>query len=91
MSWATWQEALDALDDWAADHPLEALRQYAEYLPEYRLDACAAAEPLAALIHAYDRLGPERRRQCEQQCGRHVRYVPDRLRLEALRRASGRS
>jgi hypothetical protein len=93
MTFATLQEAIERLDDWAAEHPLDALRQYAEYLSEYRLDACATAEPAAALVHAYDRLTPERRRSCEAITGK-IRYFPDRLepeRREALRQAEGRA
>jgi hypothetical protein len=96
MTWATVQEALDWLDDRAAEHPREALRQYPEYLSAYRLDACATAEPAAALVHAYDLLTPERRAACAA-AARDVglkRFIPDRLELErreALRRLEGRS
>jgi hypothetical protein len=96
MTWATVQEALDWLDDFAAELPLEALREYADYLSEYRFDACATAEPAAALIHAYHLLTPERRVVCAA-AARSVdlkRFIPDRLaqeRREALRRLEGRS
>jgi hypothetical protein len=96
MTWATVQEALDWLGDFAAERPLEALREYAGYLSEYRLDACATAEPAAALIHAYHLLTPERRVLCAA-AARSVnlkRFIPDRLaqeRREALRRREGRS
>jgi hypothetical protein len=78
----TLEEALWILDDWAADNPLEALRAgYAEHLSEYRLDACATAEPAAALVHAYNLLTPERQAWCAE-AARHAglqRFVPDRL------------
>jgi hypothetical protein len=104
MTWATVQEALDWLDDSAAEHPLEALsehplealREYANYLSEYRFDACATAEPAAALIHAYHLLTPERRVVCAA-AARSVdlkRFIPDRLaqeRREALAQAGGQS
>jgi hypothetical protein len=94
MTWATVQEALDWLDDFAAEHPLEALREYADYLSEYRLDACAAAEPAAALIHAYHRLTPGRSAACAEAArdADLKRFIPDRLepeRREALRRLEG--
>ena len=96
MSWATVQEALDWLDDFAAENPLTALREYAEYLSDYRLDACATAEPAAALIHAYDLLSPEQRAKCAAaaRTADLDRFVPDRLapeRREMLRRLEGRS
>jgi hypothetical protein len=64
MSWATIEEALEWLDNWVAENPLDSLREYAEHLSPYRLDACATAEPAAALIHAYHLLTPERRVLC---------------------------
>jgi hypothetical protein len=94
MIFAIPDEAIEWLDNWAADHPLEALRQHAEYLSPYRLDACATAEPAAALIHAYHRLTPGRRAGCAG-AARHAdlkRFIPDRLeqeRREALRRLEG--
>jgi hypothetical protein len=94
MTWASYQEALECLDDFAAERPLEALRRgYAKYLSHYRLDACATAEPAAALVHAYDRLSPERRAWCLTQTG-DLRFVPDHLepeRREAIRRREGRA
>jgi hypothetical protein len=85
VTWATRQEAFDAIDDRAADHPLEALRDYAEYLSAYRLDACATAESLAALIHAWDLLTPERREACTEASPLHrTKYVPNRLAFERL-------
>jgi hypothetical protein len=96
MTWATAEEALEWLDDWAAENPLDALREYAEYVSPYRLDACATAEPAAALIHAYHLVTPERRVLCAAGA-RSVdlkRFMPDRLaqeRREALRRLGGRS
>jgi hypothetical protein len=78
---ATYYKAMERLDDWAADNSLEALREIPDLLTEYRLDACALAEPAAALIHAYDLLTPERRAYCEA-AARQVglkRYIPDRL------------
>jgi hypothetical protein len=96
MSWATVQEAPDWLDDFAAEHPLEALREYTDYPSPYRLDVCATAEPAAALIHAYHLLTPERRVLCAA-AARSVelkRFIPDRLaqeRREALRRLGGRA
>jgi hypothetical protein len=81
VTYATYQEALEALDDWASDNPLEALREYADYLSPYRLDACATAEPAAALIHAADRLTPERQAWCEAAAG-ELTYFPDRLEPE---------
>ena len=88
MTFATHYEALEALDDFAADQPLEALREYADLLSAFRLDACALAEPEAALIHAGELLTPERRAWCEAAAGRNGlrRYVPDRL--EPERRAA---
>jgi hypothetical protein len=93
MSFATLAEALDCLDDFAAEHPLKALRRgYAEHLSDYRLDMCAIAEPAAALVYAHDLLTPERRAWCEARAGT-VRYFPDHLEPErraALRRLEGR-
>jgi hypothetical protein len=92
MSWASIQEALDWLDDFAAEHPLEALRAgYAKHLSPYRLDACAIAEPATALIHAYHLLTPERRAACAEaaRAADLRRFIPDRLepeRREVLRR-----
>jgi hypothetical protein len=94
MTWATYQEAREWLDDWCADHPLEALREYSEYLSPYRLDACATVEPAAALVHAADRLTPERRAWCESAAADLRRFVPDRLEVErraALRLREGRA
>jgi hypothetical protein len=94
MTWATVQEALNWLDDFAAEHPLEALREYADYLSEHRLDAGATAEPAAALIHAYHWLTPGRRASCAEAArdADLKRFIPDRLepeRREALRRLEG--
>jgi hypothetical protein len=95
MPFVTYEHAMETLDDWAADHPLEALREYAEYLPDYRLDACATAEPAAALVHAFGLLTDERRAWClEQARGTDLnRFVPDRLeherRLVLRRRLEG--
>jgi hypothetical protein len=85
--WVTEQEALDAFDDYAAEYPLEALREFAIYLDDYRLDACATAEPAAALIHAFDLLTPHRRAACgEAACLANLqRFMPDRLVLERRR------
>jgi hypothetical protein len=84
LAFATCQHALEALDDWSADHPLEALREYAECLSPSRLDACATAEPAAALIHADRLLTPERRAWCAKAAQQSAlqRFVPDRLVLE---------
>jgi hypothetical protein len=49
---ATQQEALELIDDWAAEYPLDGLREYLDFLTPYRLDACAVAEPAAAMIYA---------------------------------------
>jgi hypothetical protein len=94
MTFATLEEALECLDDWAADNPLEALREFAECLSDYRLDACALAEPAAALIYAYDRLMPERQRWCIEAARQAdlQRFIPDRLIRErriAIARARG--
>jgi hypothetical protein len=67
----TREEALELLDDMAADDPLTALREYPECLSPYRLDACATAEPEAALIHVYDRLTPERQAYCTEAARRN--------------------
>jgi hypothetical protein len=94
VTWATVQEALDWLDDFAAERPLEALREYGDYLSPYRLDACATSEPGAALIHAAHRLTPERRAWCETAARDLTRYIPDRLepkRRKAIARRKGRA
>ena len=95
MTWATYQEAMEWVDDFAADYPLEALRHYAEYLSDFRLDCCATAEPAAALIYVHDRLTPARRAACEAdpRTGDLKRFYPDRLakeRREMIRRLEGR-
>ena len=76
---ATHYEAMERLDDWAADNPLEPLREYAEYLSAYRLDACAVAEPAAALIHADHLLTPERRAWCTEEARRDALQRPSRI------------
>jgi hypothetical protein len=81
MTIVTRQQALEALDDWAAEDPLDALRSYPEYLTPYRLDACAIAEPAAAMVHAWHLLTPERQAYCIE-AAREVdlhRFIPDRL------------
>jgi hypothetical protein len=81
MSIVTREQALEILDNYAADDPLEALRNYAECLSEYRIDMCAIAEPAAAIAHAWDLLTPERQAYCIE-AARTVdlnRYIPDRL------------
>ena len=95
MTWATYQEAMEAVDEFAADNPLEALRHYSQYLNDYRLDACAIVEPAAALVHAHDRLTAERRASCEAAISTldRKRYFPDRIaaeRLALIRRLEGR-
>jgi hypothetical protein len=87
MTFATYEEAMEVVDDWATDNPLEALREYAEWLTPYRLDACATAEPAAALLYAHDLLTPERRAACEAAAplSSVARYVPDRLSAERRR------
>ena len=84
MTFVTYEEAMERLDDWAADHPLEALREFAEYLSDYRLDCCATVEPAAALLYADHLLTPERREACEQAGGIASlhRFVPDRYEPE---------
>jgi hypothetical protein len=97
MTWATYEEAQECLDDFAAEHPLEALRRvFAECLTPYRLDAVATAEPAAAQLYAYDWLTPECRaaRAAAARDADLKRFIPDRLELErrvALRRREGRS
>jgi hypothetical protein len=87
-------EDLEYLEDHATENPLYALREYPHLLSEYRLDACAVAEPAAALLYAYDLLTPERRAWCTE-AAREValsHFVPDRLQPErrlALARARG--
>ena len=87
-------EYLEEVDDAAADGPLWALRTIPDHLSAYRLDACALAEPLAALTSAYDLLTDERRAACEAACpAKSVRYIPDHYapeRMQVLRRAEGR-
>jgi hypothetical protein len=81
MTIVTRQQALEALDNWAAEDPLDALRSYPEYLTPYRLDACAIAEPAAAMVHAWHLLTPERQAYCIE-AAREVdlhRFIPDRL------------
>ena len=88
MSFATVEEALELLDDWAAEDPLDALREgIAEYVIPHRLDAMALAEPEAALVYAYDLLTPERQAWCLAEAAAHNfnRFVPDRLRPERQR------
>ena len=58
------KEADEILDNWAADNPLPALREIANWLTPYRLNACALAEPAAALVHAFDLLTEEQRPGC---------------------------
>jgi hypothetical protein len=84
MTIVTRQQALEALDNWGADDPLDALRNYPEYLSDYRLDMCAIAEPAAALVHAWDMLTPSRQAYCIEaaRAADLTRYVPDRLALE---------
>jgi hypothetical protein len=88
MTFATYQEWEEALDNYAAEYPLDALREgFAEDLSEFRLDACAIVEPLAALIYAAELLTPERRAICTatvEQDGSIARYVPDRHAPERL-------
>ena len=75
------EEAAEILDNWAADDPLAALREIADLLTPYRLDAAATLEPAAALVHAFDLLSPERRSYClaAARAADLQRYVPDRL------------
>jgi hypothetical protein len=97
MTWATLDELDEWIDDWAAEHPLQALREgFAGYLSAYRLDACATAEPIAALVHAYDLLTPERRAWCLARARDDdlARFIPDRIapeRRAAIRRREGQS
>lgn len=88
MSCITYQQALEQIDDYAADEPLDALRSgYAEYLTEHRLEACALAEPLAAMLYAGDRLTAERYAWClaeVERDGSLKRYVPDQRAQERL-------
>jgi hypothetical protein len=81
MTFATLDAALEALDNFAADDPLTALREYADCLSEYRLDMCAIAEPAAAMVHAWDLLTPERQVACLEaaQAADLQRFIPDRL------------
>jgi hypothetical protein len=86
-TFATIAEALETLDDLAADDPLEVFRRgWARYLSAYRLDVCATAEPAAALIHAADLLTPERGAWCEARSADITRFIPDYL--EPERRAA---
>ena len=78
----TREEALEILDDIAADDPLHALREFPHLIDPYRLDACASAEPAAALVHAYHLLTPERRATCEAAARSLHRFIPDRLEPE---------
>jgi hypothetical protein len=78
----------EVLDDVAADDPLHALREFPPWLSGHRLDACALAEPAAALLYAFDLLTPERRTWCAAARGDLKHFVPDRLELER-RRALG--
>jgi hypothetical protein len=82
---------LSVIDDYAADYPLEALRQFAEWLKPWRLDACATCEPAAALLYAEHLLTPDRRSYCIEaaKAAGLNRFVPDRLereRREAIRK-----
>ena len=84
MSFATYKEWAEALDDCAAENPLWALRSMAKYLSAYRLDLCAIAEPAAAMVHAWDFLSSERQALCVEavRATDLARYVPDRLAQE---------
>jgi hypothetical protein len=82
---------LSVLDDYAANHPLEALREFAEWLKPWRLDACAICEPAAALLYAEHLLTPNRLSYCLEaaKTAGLDRFVPDRLereRREAIRK-----
>jgi hypothetical protein len=81
MSIVTREQALEILDNFAADDPLTALREYADCLTEYRLDMCAIAEPAAALVHAWDLLTTTRQAYCVEaaRAADLTRYVPDRI------------
>jgi hypothetical protein len=72
----------EQIDDLAAENPLWALRRVPQWLSSFRLDACAMAEPAAALMHAEHLLTPERRAWCLSQAPELRRYVPDRLEPE---------
>jgi hypothetical protein len=61
----TQQQALEILDDWATENPLDALLNYGDCLSAFRLNACALAEPAAALAYAYDLLGLEQIARCQ--------------------------
>jgi hypothetical protein len=88
MTFATRQQFDEAVDDWASDEPLGALREgLAALMTDYRLDACAVAEPLAALIYAGDLISPERARACmaaAEADGTLRSYVPDSRAKERL-------
>ena len=82
---------LSVLDDYAADYPLEALREFAPWLAPWRLDACATCEPAAALLYADHLLTPERRTYCTEaaKAAGIDRFIPDHLereRREAIRK-----
>ncbi len=88
MTWVTYQEWAEAVDDLAADDPLGMLREgLAEYVTAHRLDAMAFAEPEAAHAYAADLLTPEQIARCEALARTRpggFRYVPDRLAKERL-------
>jgi hypothetical protein len=89
----TRQEAFELIDEWAAEDPLDALREgLAECLSQYRLDAVAMAEPAAALVYCHDLLTPERRAWCmtAARADDLKRYFPDRLAPERRRRSRSR-
>jgi hypothetical protein len=92
VTFATYDEWAEAVDDLAAEDALWALRRMARHLSPYRLDACAVAEPAAALAHASDLLTPERRSWCETVTSK--RFIPDEIapeRREVILRAEGRA
>jgi hypothetical protein len=88
MTFITIQQLDEAIDKWAAEQPLGALREgMAEYMTAYRLNACAVVEPLAALIYAGDLLTPERQAACfaaAEADGSLRNYVPDARAKERL-------
>jgi hypothetical protein len=81
MSIITRAQALELIDNWAADDPLTALREHPDLLSEYRVDMCAISEPAAALVHALDLITPARQAYCIEtaRTADLFRYVPDRL------------